>query len=88
MNITYSVNFNATPLRRTWPADCKLSSLKLDGNKAGDEAMTTVLKSLARYKPPLSHLGLSDNRLTLKTVRVGSNHASVLFWLENFDTAF
>ncbi len=53
----------------TWP-DCGLRSLKLDGNKAGDQAITAVLNGLVRHRPPLSHLGLADNRLTLKTMQV------------------
>ncbi|CAM9707920.1 unnamed protein product [Ectocarpus sp. 4 AP-2014] len=48
---------------------CALRSLKLDGNKAGDHAVITVLKALARYQPPVSHLGLSDNGLTLKVMQ-------------------
>ncbi|CAM9108450.1 unnamed protein product, partial [Hapterophycus canaliculatus] len=49
--------------------DCKLRFLKLDGNKAGDQAITAVLKALVKRQPPLSYLGLSDNRLTLKTMQ-------------------
>ncbi|CAB1118440.1 unnamed protein product [Ectocarpus sp. CCAP 1310/34] len=49
--------------------ECALRSLKLDGNKAGDRAVMTVLKALARYQPPVSHLGLSDNGLTLKVMQ-------------------
>ncbi|CAM9530364.1 unnamed protein product [Ectocarpus sp. 6 AP-2014] len=48
---------------------CALRSLKLDGNKAGDHAVITVLKALARYQPPVTHLGLSDNGLTLKVMQ-------------------
>lgn len=44
--------------------------LRLDGNKAGDQPVTVVLKALVRHQPPVSHLGLSDNRLTLKTMQV------------------
>lgn len=77
----------STSPSRKCPADCKLSSLKLDGNKAGDQAITVVLRAISRHQPPLSHLGLSDNRLTLKTVQAGPS-ATVLFWLENFATAF
>eukprot|EP00752_Nemacystus_decipiens_P009815 g8759.t1 len=49
--------------------DCALRTLNLDGNKAGDQPITVVLKALSRHQPPVSHLGLSDNRLTLKTMQ-------------------
>eukprot|EP00903_Cladosiphon_okamuranus_P011517 g10844.t2 len=49
--------------------DCALRTLNLDGNKAGDQPITVVLKALARHEPPVSHLGLADNRLTLKTMQ-------------------
>ncbi|CAM9221094.1 unnamed protein product, partial [Scytosiphon promiscuus] len=49
--------------------DCNLRFLNLNGNKAGDQAITAVLKALVRWQPPLSYLGLSDNRLTLKTMQ-------------------
>lgn len=49
---------------------CALQSLALDGNKVGDQAMTSILKALQRHQPPLTHLGISDNRLTLKTMQV------------------
>lgn len=60
------------PNRSPWLTllDCGLRSLKLDGNKAGDQAITAILKGLVRHQPPLSHLGLADNRLTLKTMQV------------------
>ena len=58
--------------RRSRAAGCALRTLNLDGNKAGDQPVTVVLKALVRHQPPVSHLGLSDNRLTVKTMQVRS----------------
>lgn len=60
---------------RSRAADCALRTLKLDGNKAGDQPITVVLKALVRHQSPVSHLGLADNRLMLKTMQVRSSRA-------------
>lgn len=65
---TCSVNFEC--IVSTNCLGCALESLKLDGNKAGDQAITAVLRALQRHQPPISHLGISDNRLTIKTMQV------------------